>query len=82
MMAKNPKVACAKSVGSTCRVTLGSLITKPSTVLYQWYKGTKAIKGAKQATYVRRKGDTKLSVVVTFKKTGFVTRAWTLKLAS
>lgn len=80
MDVKGPKATCAKKIGAKCQVVLSNSAVKPSTVTYQWYNGTKVIKGAKNATFTRRKGDTKLSVMVTFKKSGYVTRAWSLKV--
>ena len=76
-----PRVTCAKAVGSICKVVLGTSNATPDSVTYRWFNSGKVIANAKTATFKRRKNDRALSVVVTYKKTGFVTRAWTLRLA-
>jgi hypothetical protein len=72
---KRPVISGKAKVGKSLRVTKGTWNVSPAKVTYQWYRGSKAIKGATKAKYkvTRKDRHRKLSVKVTVKRTGFVT---------
>lgn len=67
-----PKIKGTAAVGKKLRVSRGSWLGKPSTYAYQWYRGSKKIKGATNATYRLRAADrrTKIKVKVTARRSG------------
>ncbi len=72
---KKPKIASkpAAKVGKTLKVSKGTWKSKPKSYSYQWYRGTKAIKGATKSSYKVTKADRgkKIRVKVTAKRTGY-----------
>lgn len=78
---KMPKISGTAKKGKTLRVTAGSWTSVPSSVSYRWYRNGRAIGGATKASYKVKKSDRKrkLSVRVTVRKPGYVTRTVSTK---
>jgi len=71
---KKPKISSkpAAKVGKKLKVSKGSWKGKVTKYAYQWYRGSKKIKGATKSTYKLTRADRgkKLRVKVTAKRTG------------
>lgn len=78
---KMPKISGSAKKGKTLRVTSGTWTSVPASVSYRWYRNGRAIGGATKASYKVKKSDRKrkLSVKVTVRKPGYVTRIVTTK---
>jgi hypothetical protein len=70
-----PKVIGKKRVGKKLTAKPGTWAPEPSTISYQWKRGTKAITNATAKKYKLKKADAgkKVSVVVTGKRSGYTT---------
>ncbi|WP_159085907.1 protein-arginine deiminase family protein [Aeromicrobium chenweiae] len=79
---KRPSVRGSHKVGKTLTLRAGSLSPKASSVTYRWYVSNKAIPGATKTRLKLKKqwaGRT-IKVVITSKKSGFTTKATTVKV--
>lgn len=70
---KKPTINGKPKVGKTLTAVPGKWKPKGITFSYKWFRGTKAIKGAKGKTYTLKKADKgkKIKVKVTGKKAGY-----------
>lgn len=70
---KKPTINGKPKVGKTLTAVPGKWKPKGITFSYKWFRGTKAIKGAKDKTYTLKKADKgkKIKVKVTGKKAGY-----------
>lgn len=70
-----PKITGSLKTGQTVTATVGKPIPAPSSLRYQWYRGSRKISGATKPSYTLKAADRgkRMSVRVTYKAPGITT---------